>query len=230
MAPIPEKDNVTPAGIGDEAPEDRPPDPLRFLTPQMRALLDELQGRAPPGAKPVRFYPFSNDERVGHWLERAYHAHQFLMREALAELGLTPAQASLLLDVSQREHAQTHDHLARRLRVSRSVITRTLHRLECAGLVRMTTNAANRRQSHVELSDAGKAVVERLGEELERTDQELMGRLRPSARRWLTLLLPRLEDAARRAAWARRAGIPEKDVGAALARERPAASWPRARI
>jgi DNA-binding MarR family transcriptional regulator len=178
-------------------------DPLRWLNAEMRALLAESAGEAPPtvDGRPVRYWPLSNDDRVGHWLERAHHAHAALMREAVSDLGITPAQAALLLDVNQPRQVWTHDHLARRLRVSRSVVTRMLRRLVALGLVTVEGDYGDRRQRPPRLSTAGQALIAGLEERLESAENELRGRLRPSQGRWLMVALPQVETAARRA-WA----------------------------
>jgi DNA-binding MarR family transcriptional regulator len=175
-------------------------DPQRWLTPEMKAFIAWSRNKGKhPEAAPVRLWPLRNDDRLGHWLERAYHAHAALLRDAVAELGVTPAQAALLLDIREAAGRWSQGYLARRLRISRSVVTRLVHRLVALGLVELGEAQRGRRTRSLAVSRAGEELLEEVERCLEDAERELVGQLRPSEARWLLRVLPRVETAARRA-------------------------------
>lgn len=78
--------------------------------------------------------------------------------EALAPLGLTRAAVIALEAVSARPLNQ--EQLAAKVLVQSQTLGRVLARLESQGLVTRTRSEADRRQLHVELTDAGRRALE----------------------------------------------------------------------
>jgi MarR family transcriptional regulator, organic hydroperoxide resistance regulator len=78
--------------------------------------------------------------------------------EALAPLGLTRAAVIALEAVAPRPLNQ--EQLAAKVHVQSQTLGRVLVRLELQGLVTRTRNETDRRQLHVELTEAGKAALE----------------------------------------------------------------------
>lgn len=77
--------------------------------------------------------------------------------EALAPLGLTRAAVIALEAVAPRPLNQ--EQLAAKVHVQSQTLGRVLARLESQGLVTRTRHAADRRQLQVELTEAGKAIL-----------------------------------------------------------------------
>ena len=103
--------------------------------------------------------PRTSRHRVANALNStAIHALR-VARVADAETGLTAERLSLL-SVLVFGGPATMSSLARAEQVSRPAITRTVGALEEAGLVRRATVAADRRQSLVTATSAGKRVLE----------------------------------------------------------------------
>jgi DNA-binding MarR family transcriptional regulator len=82
--------------------------------------------------------------------------HQRLMMQALAESGVHHGQALCLRFLSANDGITQRD-LADALHVARPTITRMLHSMEKAGLVRRRPDAADQRLTRVELTEAGRA-------------------------------------------------------------------------
>ncbi|MDF9752553.1 MarR family transcriptional regulator [Arthrobacter sp. ES3-54] len=77
--------------------------------------------------------------------------------EALAPLGLTRAAVIALKGVAPRPMNQ--EQLAAVVHVQSQTLGRVLARLEAGGLVTRKRNPQDRRQFHVEITDAGKAAL-----------------------------------------------------------------------
>ncbi len=76
--------------------------------------------------------------------------------------GLTEAQFNVLLALKYKDHPLTQTDLGRRLVITRASVTSVLDRLEAKELVRRHDVPDNRRIYHVELTDAGRALVEQV--------------------------------------------------------------------
>lgn len=97
--------------------------------------------------------------RLGFLVYRLHLALREAFEERLVSDGITPAEWGVLAHC--REGVNTPGGLADCLGVNRAAVTRTLDRLEDAGLVTRTPNAADGRSCLVALTDAGERTAER---------------------------------------------------------------------
>jgi len=119
-------------------------------------------------------------------------AHRQKAETLLSEIGLHTGQEMLLMHLWRNDGCIQTD-LVDELCVQPATITKSLDRLEAAGLVQRRADADDRRVSRVYLTDAGRALhkkVEAIWQELERSsfgpltrdEQETMRRLMAKVR------------------------------------------------
>ena len=113
-------------------------------------------------------------------------------RERLAPLGLTPGQGRALSALARAGRPLRMAELAESLHVVPRSATGVVEGLEEVGLVRRATDPANRRSVLVDLTAAGRGVLDALAEARSRTAEELFGALEPEDQRSLLSLLDRL--------------------------------------
>jgi DNA-binding MarR family transcriptional regulator len=116
-----------------------------------------------------------------HLISRASDLKHRRVHDRLDELGLFRGQTSLLRALWEQD-GLTQSELTERLSRSPSTITKTVQRMEKAGLVRRGSDESDERISRVFLTDAGRALrpaVEEMWDKFDRqlfagfTDQEL---------------------------------------------------------
>jgi MarR family transcriptional regulator, organic hydroperoxide resistance regulator len=126
-------------------------------------------------------------------LVSAYKALLAVTAAQLAPLGLYPGQDRVLLElwvkdgVSQRE-------LGRRLGVEQPTVTKTLQRLERAGLVRRERDPEDNRQVIVHLTVAGRAANEPIRRARREAERQMVKGLSAEDRQRLVELLGRVRD------------------------------------
>ena len=76
------------------------------------------------------------------------------------QYGLTEAQFNVLFALKYKSRAITQVELGRRLVVTRATVTSVLDKLESKGYVERQAVPDNRRSYHVELTEAGRTVVD----------------------------------------------------------------------
>ncbi|MGW0802689.1 MarR family winged helix-turn-helix transcriptional regulator [Nonomuraea sp. NPDC002799] len=113
------------------------------------------------------------DETLTYALIKVMKTHRNQMAAALVPLGLHVGQ-ELLLNQLWRQDGLTQGELITRLGVEPPTVTKTLQRLERAGLVYRAPDPDRPRVGRVHLTDAGKALREPVEEIWRRTDEELM--------------------------------------------------------
>ncbi|MEA3364031.1 MAG: MarR family transcriptional regulator [Candidatus Hydrogenedentes bacterium] len=80
----------------------------------------------------------------------------------LRQFDLTQAQFNVLFALRYKTRAITQVELGRRLVVTRATVTSVLDKLESKGYVERRDVPDNRRSYHVELTEAGRALVEKV--------------------------------------------------------------------
>jgi DNA-binding MarR family transcriptional regulator len=124
-------------------------------------------------------------------LVSAYKALLAVTAARLAPLGLHPGQDRVLLElwvkdgISQRE-------LGKRLGVEQPTVTKTLQRLERAGLVRRQRDPEDNRQVIVHLTVAGRAANQPIRQARRETERQMVKGLSAEDRRRLVELLTRV--------------------------------------
>jgi MarR family transcriptional regulator, organic hydroperoxide resistance regulator len=109
-------------------------------------------------------------DSIGHLLVQICRAHRNSAQELLSTLELYPGQEFLLLRLWSEEGV-TQSELVEQLCVQPATVTKTIDRLERAGLVRRQIDVADQRVSRVYLTESGRALrepVEQVWEQLER--------------------------------------------------------------
>ena len=135
----------------------------------------------------------------------AARLHRRLMMQALADRGVHHGQAMCLhLLVANDDIAQRD--LARAMHVTPPTLTRMLHSMEKAGLVRRRPDAADARLTRVELTDAGRAEEKEMRAAAAEYVKATIGTLSEDDRRDLARLLEALGATIERASAARDAG------------------------
>ena len=130
------------------------------------------------------------DETLTYALIKVMKTVRNDLAAALLPLGLHVGQ-ELLLNQLWREDGLTQGELIARLGVEPPTVTKTLQRLERAGLVTRAPDPARPRVGRVYLTDAGKALREPVEEIWIRTDEELQKGLGEAERELLARLLHR---------------------------------------
>ena len=102
------------------------------------------------------------DDRLIHLVFSAQHKLRTHLKNEMAAAGvsITPAQSGILF-LLKRKDGQTMSELSSELSLDNSTLTGLVDRLERAGFVRRNAGTADRRASHVFITDRG-------GEEIER--------------------------------------------------------------
>jgi len=131
--------------------------------------------------------------------------HRRLMTQVLADHGIHHGQAMCLRLLSANEGITQRD-LAKALHVAPPTLTKMLHSMEKAGLVRRRDDADDARLTRVELTDAGRAEEKEMHAAAAEYVNGTIGTLPDDDRRELTRLLEELGAAIERSAAAREAG------------------------
>ncbi|HNZ17364.1 MAG TPA: MarR family transcriptional regulator [Candidatus Hydrogenedentes bacterium] len=103
-----------------------------------------------------------------------------LAGKMLRQFGLTEAQFNVLFALKYKTRAITQVELGRRLVVTRATVTSVLDKLESKGYVERRDVPDNRRSYHVELTRAGRQVVDALEPVYRDTIHDVLGHLSES--------------------------------------------------
>lgn len=98
------------------------------------------------------------------------------------------------LDVLADQDARSQRELAERLGINRTIMVRLIDRLEDAGYVTRTRNPANRRSHVLSLTDAGRAALDGMRQEMSDRDERLTAALTPQERIRFKELLGKLQS------------------------------------
>ena len=102
------------------------------------------------------------DNRLFYLLSKAENSMTVYVKQQLAKAGLkvTPGQLGILFLLKGRNR-QTMTELSRELGTDNSAVTRTVDRLEKAGMVQRNNSSGDRRECHITVTEAGVAETER---------------------------------------------------------------------
>ena len=129
---------------------------------------------------------------IGMRLARTARVATQAFERAMAEAGSTASAWQVLVLVrSQRWGAQSE--MAEAMGISGATLTHHLNALEDQGLVRRWRESSNRRVQHVELTDAGIELFDRLRKVATRHDQRLRAQLSEAETARLAELLDKLQ-------------------------------------
>lgn len=118
------------------------------------------------------------------WLSRINHLLQEDFNQRLSNYEITWSQW-LVLNTLHHKMAKTPAQIAEQVDVDRSAVTRLLDRLETKGYVVREHDKLDRRSIRIQLSSAGKSVVEEMNAQAYEHQQSFMKQLHLSERRAL---------------------------------------------
>jgi len=132
----------------------------------------------------------TSGKRAGDLLDHLGRMTRVRSEEALAPLGLRPRQyvALTLLELRGPTNQATVGHV---LHLDPANVVGLLNQLEEAGYVVRRRDTGDRRRHVVEVTDAGRRIIERAREALAAVDDEILGGLGPDERELLGRLLER---------------------------------------
>lgn len=116
-----------------------------------------------------------NTPQLAPTLEHATHALALWVERAFRDVGLTQAEAHALAYLAQHPGATIND-LHTSFGHKRSTLTSILDRLETRGWVRRAPHPTSRRLVTVELTDAGRAIGERVSSALRAVEERVQAR------------------------------------------------------
>jgi DNA-binding MarR family transcriptional regulator len=117
----------------------------------------------------------NNAQRLAPALERATHALARWIEREFRDVGLSQAEAHVLAYLA-RHPAATINDLHTSFGHKRSTLTSILDRLEARGLVRRSRHPISRRLVALELTEAGRAVGERVSATLQAIEERVRAR------------------------------------------------------
>lgn len=126
-----------------------------------------------------------------HLISRASEVKHRRVHQLLDELGLYRGQTSLLRALWEQD-GLNQSELTERLNRSPSTITKTVQRMEKAGLVKRCPDDRDERVSHVYLTDAGRAIRPAVEEMWNRLDQQIFKGFSPQELTLLSAFLTRV--------------------------------------
>lgn len=110
----------------------------------------------------------------------------------LLQHGLYAGQDQIMLALAEAD-GQTPGKLAARLGVRPPTITKTINRLQSQGFLERKTSAADSRQAHVFLTDAGRDAIRSIEKSLRKTEKLAFRGLDKKEQKALLKLLSRIE-------------------------------------
>jgi len=133
---------------------------------------------------------------IGYMLRRAQIAVFQDVFRAFAEVGIRPAQFSVLTVIAHNP-GRTQSQVAAALRIKRTNFVALLDGLERRGLAVRRPAPADRRSHALHLTDAGKATMRRLNRTVDKLEEGMIRRIGRDRRGVLLELLSRLAEGER---------------------------------
>ena len=106
---------------------------------------------------------FKMDNRLFFLITKTENAMNVYIKQQFLKAGLkvTPAQLAILF-LLKGKNRQTMTELSQSLETDNSAVTRSVDRLERAGLVERNSSASDRRECHITITEDGVAETERV--------------------------------------------------------------------
>jgi len=111
----------------------------------------------------------------------------------VADMGIHPGQMHLLMEVARQE-GQTQKELCDQLCVSAPTVAVTIRRLERSGLLERRKDAADQRKCRIWLTDAGRALAERLSAVMEDIRKDFYRSFTPEEQALMQRFFLRIRD------------------------------------
>jgi DNA-binding MarR family transcriptional regulator len=132
-------------------------------------------------------------EPLGKLLAGICRLNRGVMHTLWDELGLYRGQPFLLAVLWENEGI-THSELARRIHVSPATVTNMIKRMEKGGLLERRPDERDQRVSHVHLTDAGRAIRQRVDERWREIETQVFGSFSDDELETLRALLQRVRE------------------------------------
>jgi DNA-binding MarR family transcriptional regulator len=132
-------------------------------------------------------------ELLGYQLRRAATRVYGSFGEHLRGLGLTQGQFGVLVLIGANP-GLPQTALAQAIGSNRSLMVRTIDRLEAADLVRREASPTDRRSHAIVVTDAGRAMIDRLKTDVRQHEDRVAGALDAKEFDTLLVLLAKLND------------------------------------
>jgi DNA-binding MarR family transcriptional regulator len=116
-----------------------------------------------------------------------------LFAQALADLGVSPRAFGVLSNLAAAE-GQTQQQLADALGMHRNNMVDLVDEMETAGWIRRRRSDTDRRAFALQLTPAGRRIVEQVNQQVPLIDRQLAARLAAAERRALLEILQRIAD------------------------------------
>lgn len=136
----------------------------------------------------------SHDSFLGYRLFRTQRVVHCCLENALEPYGITPSQWNSLNQLNQRG-SMSQRQLAVAVRREPATITRSIDRLEKAGLVERYPDPKDRRANIIGLTDAGSALLVEVQDAVNAANKKVGGSLTPEEANTLVALLDRIFEA-----------------------------------
>jgi DNA-binding MarR family transcriptional regulator len=130
---------------------------------------------------------------LSHAIVRLARVHRVQAAHLLRDLGLYPGQELMLMRLWERDE-QPQGELAKLLGVDASTATKTLQRLETAGVVTRCAAPTDRRSVIVSLTDAGRELAARIATVWGELEERTTAGFSEDDKRVALRLLERLEE------------------------------------
>ena len=132
-------------------------------------------------------------EHLEYWLRTASNHASYVLGQRLSASGVTTAEWSLLRELYDVESISP-THLAKRLALTGSAITKLVDRLVPKGLVVREFNASGARTQCLYLTEEGRALVPILADHAAANEAKLFDRLEPQERRVMQKVLMQIVE------------------------------------
>ena len=133
------------------------------------------------------------EQPLGKLLAGICRLNRGFMHSLWDELGLYRGQP-FLLAVLWESDGITHSELARRIHVSPATVTNMVKRMEKGGLLERRPDEVDQRVSHVYLTEAGRAIRERVDQRWRELESRVFGSFTEDEQEMLASLLTRVRE------------------------------------
>ncbi len=133
------------------------------------------------------------ERQPGFLIKRLHQIHSALFAEESVGLDITPPQYGVL-SVIAAQPGLDQSAIAEEVGVDRATLASVVARLEAAGFVRRTISKTDRRQKLLTLTPRGRAILARMLEPVQRTQERVLEPLQAKEREQFLKLLNKLVD------------------------------------
>ncbi|WP_250516109.1 MarR family winged helix-turn-helix transcriptional regulator [Caballeronia sp. INDeC2] len=142
----------------------------------------------PPPEDPT---PYEVSEQIGHLLRKAYQRHLAIFSQTIGDPQLTAVQFAVL-SASMRMGPSSMSDLGKATAIDAATVRGIIERLKGRDLIELKTNPTDRRKTTVELTDAGRQLVEQTTPAAQRVSELTMSDLNEVERVAALMLLRKL--------------------------------------